>query len=244
MTEATITGITLEDGSFVYDGTAKTLALAGNLPSGTSVSYTGNSRTDAGMQEITVTITGNNYNDLVLTADLTITKATISGITLEDGSFVYDGTAKTLMSAGNLPEGTTVAYTSNSRTDAGTQEVTATISGSNYEDLVLTADLTITEATITGITLEDGSFVYDGAAKTLALAGNLPSGTAESYTGNSRTDAGTQEVTATISGSNYEDLVLTADLTITKATISGITLEDGSFFYAGTAKTLMCAGNR
>src|SRR3546814_16036330 len=76
------------------------------------------------------------------------------------------------MIAGNLPEGTTVAYTGNSRTDAGTQEVTATITGNNYNDLVLTADLTITKATTTGITLEDGSFVYDGAAKALALAGN------------------------------------------------------------------------
>src|SRR3546814_2824301 len=122
-----------------------------------------------------------NFEALVLTADLTITKATISGITLEDGSFVYDGTAKTLMIADTLPEGTTVAYTGNSRTDAGTQEVTATITGNNYNDLVLTADLTITKATITGITLEDGSFVYKGAAKALALAGNLPSGTSVSY---------------------------------------------------------------
>src|SRR3546814_19070852 len=110
--------------------------IAGNLPEGTTVAYTSNSRTDAGMQEVTATISGSNYEDLVLTADLTITKATITGITLEDGSFVYDGTAKTLMIAGNLPEGTTVAYTSNSRHDAGMQEVTATISGSNYEDLM------------------------------------------------------------------------------------------------------------
>jgi hypothetical protein len=51
-----------------------------------------------------------------------------------------------------LPTGTTVSYANNSRTDAGTQEVTATISGSNYTTLELKADLTITKAAISGIT--------------------------------------------------------------------------------------------
>lgn len=213
----TITGITLEDGSFVYDGTAQSLAIAGALPQGTTVAYTGNSRTDVGTQEVTATISGDNYEDLVLTADLTITHATITGITLEDASFVYDGSAKTLAIDGTLPTGTSVSYTGNSRTDVGTQVVTATIDGDNYEDLVLTANLAVTPATITGITLEDGSFVYDGTAQSLAIAGTLPQGTTVVYTGNGRTDAGTQEVTATVSGDNYEDLVLTAELTITAA---------------------------
>ena len=213
----TITGITLEDGGFVYDGTAQSLAIAGTLPQGTTVAYTGNSRTDVGTQEVTATISGDNYEDLVLTADLTITHATITGITLADASFVYDGSAKTLAIDGTLPTGTSVSYTGNSRTDVGTQEVTATIDGDNYEDLVLTANLAVTPATITGITLEDGSFVYDGTAQSLAIAGTLPQGTTVVYTGNGRTDAGTQEVTATVSGDNYEDLVLTAELTITAA---------------------------
>ncbi|MFC3197128.1 MBG domain-containing protein [Parapedobacter deserti] len=364
-----ITGITLNDGSFVYDGTAKSLAITGNLPAGTAVSYENNSRTDAGTQEVVATISGSNYETLVLTAALTvtpleltvtaqnrtktygsadpeltytvssalvdgdaftgaperepgegvgmyaitrgtlsagsnyditfigaaltITPAAITGITLNDGSFVYDGTAKSLAIMGNLPAGTVVSYENNSRTDAGTQEVVATISGSNYEPLVLTAvltvtpleltvtaqnrtkaygsadpeltytvssalvdgdaftgaperepgegvgtyaitrgtlsagtnyditfigaALTITPAAITGITLSDGSFVYDGTAKSLAVEGTLPEGTAVSYANNSRTDAGTQEVAATISGSNYETLVLAAALRITPA---------------------------
>src|SRR5690606_11648772 len=104
----------------------------------------------------------------------------------------------------------------NSRTDAGSQTATATISGgTNYADLVLTATLTVTPATITGITFVDGSFVYDGTAKSLAIGGTLPAGTSVSYADNSRTDAGSQTVTATISGgTNYDDLVLTATLTI------------------------------
>src|SRR5690606_6514700 len=105
-----------------------------------------------------------------------------------------------------------------SRSELGKHDVTATITRAHYDDLVLTADLTVTPATINGITLEDGSFVYDGTAKALAIDGTLPSGTAVTYTDNSRTDVGTQEVTATISGDNYDDLVLTADLTVTQAT--------------------------
>ncbi|WP_457941735.1 Ig-like domain-containing protein [Olivibacter sp. SA151] len=242
ISKATITGITLDDGAFVYDGTAKSLAISGTLPVGTSVSYENNSRTDVGTQEVTATINGDNYETLVLKANLTISKAAITGISFQDGSFVYDGTAKSLAISGTLPMGTTVSYENNSRTDVGTQEVSATISGDNYETLVLKARLTITKTNITGVTLDDGSFVYDGTAKSLAIAGTLPAGTSVSYENNSRTDVGTQEVSATISGDNYETLVLKARLTITKANITGVTLDDGSFVYDGTAKSLAIAG--
>ncbi|MEB2779835.1 MBG domain-containing protein [Algoriphagus sp. C2-6-M1] len=242
ITKAAITTITLSDGSFIYDGTAKSLVTTGTLPAGTNVAYTNNSRTDVGMQQVTATISGSNYTTLVLTADLTITKAAITTITLADGSFIYDGTAKSLAITGTLPAGTIVAYANNSRTDVGMQQVTATISGSNYTTLVLTADLTITKAAITTITLADGSFIYDGTAKSLAITGTLPAGTIVAYANNSRTDVGMQQVTATISGSNYTTLVLTADLTITKAAITTITLADGSFIYDGTAKSLAITG--
>ncbi|PZX55698.1 MBG domain-containing protein, partial [Algoriphagus chordae] len=242
ITPATVMGVAFTDDNFVYDGTAKSLAITGTLPVGTAVAYTNNSRTDVGLQEVTATISGSNYFTLVLTANLEVTPAIIPGLGFSSGSFVYDGTAKSLMISGTLPSGTSVAYTNNSRTDVGTQEVTATISGSNYNQLVVKADLTITPATITGITLANGSFVYDGTAKSLMISGTLPSGTSVAYTKNSRTDVGTQEVTATISGSNYNQLVVKADLTITPATITGITLANGSFVYDGTAKSLMISG--
>ncbi|MBB6328997.1 gliding motility-associated-like protein [Algoriphagus iocasae] len=242
ITPATTTGITFDDGSFVYDGTAKSLAITGTVPTGATVSYSNNSRTDVGTQEVVVTISGANFTTLVLTADLTVTPATIMGITFDDGSFVYDGTAKSLAIGGTLPVGTAVIYSNNSRTDVGTQEVTATISGSNFTTLVLTADLTVTPATITGITFDNDSFVYDGTAKSLAIVGTLPAGAIVSYADNSKTDVGSQEVTATISGSNYTTLVLTADLTVTPTTISGITFDDDSFVYDGTAKSLAIGG--
>jgi gliding motility-associated-like protein len=108
-------------------------------------------------------ITGSNFTTLILTADLTITPATIEGITFTDGSFVFDGTAKSLATTGTLPAGTSVAYTNNSRTDVGTQEATATITGSNFTTLVLTADLTITPAELT-VSADDGQSKLFGEA--------------------------------------------------------------------------------
>ncbi|UCS93781.1 gliding motility-associated C-terminal domain-containing protein [Echinicola marina] len=242
VTPGTITGISFDDASFVYDGTEKSLAITGPLPVGTHVNYSNNGRTDVGTQQVTATISGSNFTTLVLTADLTVTPGTITGISFDDASFVYDGTEKSLAITGPLPVGTHVNYSNNGRTDVGTQQVTATISGSNFTTLVLTADLTVTPGIITGITFDDASFVYDGTEKSLAIAGPLPVGTHVNYSNNGRTDVGTQQVTATISGSNFTTLVLTADLTVTPGTITGISFDDASFVYDGTEKSLAITG--
>src|SRR5690606_39589206 len=128
------------------------------LPVGTSVSYVDNSRTDVGSQTATATISGGtNYSYLVLTATLTVTPATITGITFADGSFVYDGTAQSLAIGGTLPAGTSVSYAEDRKSDVEGKRATATVSGGmNYTDMVLTATLTVTHATITGITIDDG----------------------------------------------------------------------------------------
>ena len=228
ISKATITGISFPDGTFVYDGTVKSLSISGVSPTGTTMSYTDNGRTDAGTQTVTATINGgNNYQDLILTATLTITKATVTGITLPNDTFVYDGTAKSLAITGTLPTSTSLSYQGNAQTNAGTYTVTATINGgNNYQDLVLTATLTITKATVTGITFPNGTFVYDGTAKSLAITGTLPTSTSLSYQGNAQTNAGTYTVTATINGgTNYQDLVLNATLTIT----SLLTATDDSY---------------
>ncbi|SKC12405.1 gliding motility-associated C-terminal domain-containing protein, partial [Sphingobacterium nematocida] len=73
---ALITGISLEGKSFTYDGTAKSLAIKGTLPQGTTVSYTGNGQVNAGTTTVTAVISGGNYLPLTLTATLTILKAT------------------------------------------------------------------------------------------------------------------------------------------------------------------------
>ncbi|MCH8559060.1 MAG: T9SS type A sorting domain-containing protein [Balneolia bacterium] len=221
--------ITFEDASFVYDGTEKSIEISGTLPPGATVSYQNNTRINVGTQEATATITGDSFPTLVLTAELSITPATITGISFEDATFVFDGTEKSIEITGTLPPGTSVSYTNNSRTNVGTQQATAIIDGDNYNDLLLTAELSITAANITGITFEDASFVFDGTEKTIEISGTLPDGTSVSYTNNSRTNVGTQQATATITGDNFNSLILNAELAITPAVDELVSVEiDGA----------------
>ncbi|WP_414647089.1 T9SS type A sorting domain-containing protein [Empedobacter sp. UBA7248] len=79
ITKATIAGITFSNDSFVYDGSVKSLSIAGTPPTGVSVSYVGNNKTEVGNYTVTATINGgNNYENNTLTALLEITKATQS----------------------------------------------------------------------------------------------------------------------------------------------------------------------
>ena len=90
-------------------------------------------------------------------------KTKITGISFEDASFVYDGTAKSIYIKGELPEGVTVSYEGNGKTEVGSYTVKATFSVTEeYEALAeLEATLTITARpviTLTGVT--DGG-IYD-----------------------------------------------------------------------------------
>ncbi|WP_461533045.1 BspA family leucine-rich repeat surface protein [Sinomicrobium sp.] len=244
---AVISGITLVDGSYEYDGTPKSLEITGDLPEGTVVAYTidgetGNSATDAGVYSVTATISGSNYQTQELIATLEISPAAISGITLEDDSYEYDGTSKSLEITGTLPEGSTVSYTidgisGNTATDVGVYSVVATISGSNYQTKELIATLEVSPAAISGITLADDSYEYDGTSKSLEITGTLPEGSTVAYTidgipGNTATDVGIYSVVATISGSNYQTQELTATLEISAATTTEVTVViEGQVFY-------------
>ncbi|WP_245917249.1 MBG domain-containing protein, partial [Mongoliibacter ruber] len=133
------------------------------------VSFTANYNNSAVGTGKTVTVqyevSGNDAENYIslkefISNDGVINLATITGIELNKESFVFDGSAKSLAIEGTLPEGTSVDYSNNSRTDVGNQTVTATISGLNYRELELTADLTITPATLTITALADQGKVY------------------------------------------------------------------------------------
>src|SRR5690606_40236079 len=105
-TKAAITRITSAGGSLALHDALPIFAIAGTLPTGASVSYLGNSRTDAGIQMVTAEIDGGqNYESFSLTGELEGTNATITGITFAGGSFVYDGSSHSLAIAGTLPTG-------------------------------------------------------------------------------------------------------------------------------------------
>lgn len=192
---------------------------------------------------IVITVSDGTLDASLPAFDLEVTTKIITGITFADGRFVYDGTLKTLHITGSLPSDVTATYVNNGRTEPGSQTVTVTLEALGYTPLVLTAVLTVNPGTITGITLSDGSFVYDGTAHKLTIGGTLPTGATVTYTNNSRIDIGNQQVTATVSRANYHDLKITAQLTVTPAdrTLSFPTLPEKTYgdtdFAAGASSS-------
>ena len=92
-----------------------------------------------------------NYNSVRVHIAYSVEKAhyDMSGVTFEDAEYTYDGQEKKLEIEGVLPAGVSVAYTENSRTDAGELTVTATFTGDaeNYEAIApMSATLRIGKA--------------------------------------------------------------------------------------------------
>ena len=99
-----------------------------------------------------------NYLPTVSAGVLRVTKAEFSGITFSGGTFVYDGTAKSLYVDGQ-PSGAKVEYEGNGEKNAGVYSVRATVLHKNYETKTYLATLTITKATIK-ITVSDAEKQY------------------------------------------------------------------------------------
>ena len=120
-----------------YDGTCQTGVDEG-------VGYmvvSGNAATNIGAYTAIVTTrpgfawTDGSTGDANVAWSITRARYVLTGVTLEDRTFVYDGTYKTLEITGALPDGLSVKYENNVRWQPGTNDVTACISGSipNYE---------------------------------------------------------------------------------------------------------------
>ena len=73
-----LTDVSLDNATYTYDGTEKSLAVTGNLPTGAKVEYTNEKATNAGTYNATAKITCEGYNDLTLKATLKINPAEIS----------------------------------------------------------------------------------------------------------------------------------------------------------------------
>ena len=107
--------------TFTYDTTAKSVTLTG-LPVGVTVkSYSGNQATDVGSYTASATLNydAKNYNEpTVPTCSWSISKAQITAnVELPGASYEYDTQMHSLAIVGNIPAGTTVAYTYNGNTD-------------------------------------------------------------------------------------------------------------------------------
>ena len=186
--------ITLSDKTVTYTGEPIVMSVEGNLPADVTVRYPyGNVFTNAGEYDVTAIVYGNYYKSVTLTARLTILKADydVSGITIPDGKYVYDGTEKSISVTGTLPAGLTVSYsigskTGNSAIDVGEYQVTAKFSSNdpNYNPLKdMSAKLTVEKATpdMKGVSFPDVSVVYDKQSHGVELVGQLPEGVAVDY---------------------------------------------------------------
>ena len=175
-----LSGIMFESKSFVYDGTAKSIYISGNLPDDITVEYEGNEQTNAGAYEVKAKFTAPSYYKSLpdLTATLTINKATydMNSITFADVTLEYDGQEHSLFITGKLPEGVKVDYDGNGQTEIGTHTITAHFTGDTVNHNPIpdkTATLTITIPSKFGIESAVG-FEIDNTNDTPLLYSEVP----------------------------------------------------------------------
>lgn len=206
------------ESSFTYDGSEKTVtATITNLvpDDDCALTYEDNVKTEHGSYEAKVTALGNpNYtltNGTGLSHEWSIGKAVVS-FTVSGDSHTYDGDPKTAVvtqDAGQtqIPAGGyEVKYGgAASQTEAGTYDITVTITNGNFcfagdKDTMVVGQLTIGEQTVTIPAADTTEFIYNGAEQTYAIAENV----LYTVSGNVQKDAGTYTVTVSLNDNdNY-----------------------------------------
>lgn len=168
-----------------------------------------------------------NYTINYTSANLTISKASLT-VTADPKTKVYgtnDPALTYVVKASDLKytDAATVVTGSLERVageNVGTYVINnKNLAATNYAISYVGDNLSITRATLTGLTFVNKDFVYDGTTKSLQLGGTLPAGVAVVYQNNDKINAGSYEVTADIvETQNYFGTSLKANLLIRKAT--------------------------
>ena len=248
ITKQAINNISFENKTFKYDGKLHSIGIDGILPRGVNVNYEGNGKAAVGEYEVTANFndTTGNYSIENMTAIMTIEKDDISGISFKNSSAIYDGNEHKI-EVSNLPEGIEVSYSpTNTFINAGRHVVTASFKDTtgNYnvpDDM--TATLTIAQQSLP-VEFNSKEVTYDGLAHSIEIEESLPEGITVSYSQNSFTDVGVYEVTASFEDINNNYLIedMTAFLTINKADLIGLSLENKTVTYDGTPKSIEITG--
>lgn len=152
--KANMTGLSLTGASYSFDNTERSIILAGDVPTGSTVSYSGgengeNSATNAGEYNITVSVTNPNYNTFTDSATLNIAKIDFQNIDFRGASFEYDTDSHKIALFGNIPGDAIVTYTGgedgkNGATTVGEYTITVTVTHRNYNTFTASATLKIT----------------------------------------------------------------------------------------------------
>ena len=237
-----------EDYVAIYSATARTIVptLVG-VVDGDDVSCTvsGTVATNAGdyIAEVSALL-GDDKDNYELSGELTlewsIVKADVIGVTFESDTFIYDKSLNIIDVSSDCTqfgEAFSVVYSGgengNGAINVGTYQIEATIdAGSNYNQLLLEANLVIEKANMEGISLNDFNDVYDGTIKSISvnttttafgdeievsysLVGTTLAGDEISENANGIVKAGNYVVSALLSGgANYHETTLDANLII------------------------------
>ncbi len=192
----------------------------------------------AGVHTITVKLSNKNYNDLKVVRTIEITdKEIITDVTVTAAAnLVYTGAAQELVSVtgDNLGEYTITYYLDDVQqenvptgTNAGEYKVKVTVERDGYSTLTWEQTVTIAKADIKGITVTGYTGDVDGEAHGVTINGDTTGYTVQyktddgeySETAPTFKEAGEYTVTVKISRDNYNDLELTAKVTLTEVTL-------------------------
>ena len=238
-----IEGVEVDGIETVYDGGFYSVSVSG-LAEGDTVAYSLDgeaydlenlpSFSAVGSYTTYVKVSREGYNDWYGDADVVITPADITGVTVTGIETVYDGGIYSVAVAG-LAEGDTVAYSLDGEVydlehlpsfdAAGSYTTYVKVSRENYNDWYGSADVVIAPADITDVTVSDVEVDFDYLPHTIEVAG-VQEGDVVTYTyagivyeenpefyGDKDVDS-SYEVTVTVSRENYNDFSAVGTLTI------------------------------
>lgn len=228
----------------IYDGQPHSLALS-NLIEGATVTYSDDlSYIYPGTYTVSATISKPDYEDLILSATLTIQKASIT-ITADNKLTPY-GTPLaelTYRIQGSLYDTLEITLVKAPGLDAGQYPITIQVTHPYYEIVLISGTYTIIgqEIDISGITFTSKTVTYDGSVHEIFIQGELPYGILSvEYTNHQGEDVGSYYAIAHFvveQGFNPIDNLL-AELTITPAIIDGITFTGINVTYDGLPHTI------
>ena len=247
---------------FVYDGGEHSIYLA-NVPEGVDVEYSGNTHVEAGKYAADAVLIPNDANNYEVPeingctwsigkADLKLPEI----VWTDSSAFTYDGSEKSVEIFNDLGDTVNVEYTGNTGKTAGRYYAKAIFSP--VDDVNFKAPDPQGHSWTIGKAEFDMSgaywdyaepFVYDGAPKTVKVAG-LPDGVGAEYFNATATDAGSYTSTAKFSvkdADNYEDNIpdMMLDWSINKAVFDMSAAgwqESREFAYDGEVKSVRLTG--
>ncbi len=174
--------------SLTYSGSAQTLARVEGDVVGGDIEYSSDGETytsampqgtNAGPYTVYWRIVPDaNHNTSSGSTAVTIAKATydMSGVSFVSRVFKHDGNEHVLTISGSLPQGVTVTYRDNARTDEGTQKAYADFAGDavNYEPIpTYSADLVVSAMSIDH-QASGYSGTYDGMGHSITVTTDVP----------------------------------------------------------------------